>query len=153
MHELLKKDAKFSQDASYQTAFQCVKDVVVSDTTLQYFDASCPITVQVDASQVRLGTALLQDNNPVAFTSKALTEVKCHYANIECDMLAIVFRAEWLGTYAYGRPFTIESDHQPLELITKKKLADTPDWLQYMLLCLQGYGYGLHYCPGKEMAL
>ena len=42
LHELLKKDAVFSWDASYQTAFQCVKDAVISDTTLQYFDASCP---------------------------------------------------------------------------------------------------------------
>ena len=34
LHELLKKDTKFSWNASYQTAFQCVKDAVVSDTTL-----------------------------------------------------------------------------------------------------------------------
>ena len=34
VHELLKKDAEFSWDISYQTAFQCVKDTVVSDTTL-----------------------------------------------------------------------------------------------------------------------
>ena len=76
LHELLKKDAEFSWDASYQTAFQHVKHVVVSDTTFQYFDASCQITVQVDASQVQLEATLLQDNNPVAFTSKALTELE-----------------------------------------------------------------------------
>ena len=69
--ELCQKDAEFSWNASYQTAFQCVEDAVVSDTTLQYFDASYPITVQVDASQVGLGAALFQDN-------KALTEVECH---------------------------------------------------------------------------
>ena len=34
LHELLEKDAEFSWDASYQTAFQHVKDAVVSDTTL-----------------------------------------------------------------------------------------------------------------------
>ena len=28
-----------------------------------------------------------------------------------------------------------------------------PAQLQHMLLCLQGYDYILHYCPGKEMAL
>ena len=33
-HELLKKDAEFSWDASYQTAFHHDKDAVVSDTTL-----------------------------------------------------------------------------------------------------------------------
>ena len=26
-------------------------------------------------------------------------------------------------------------------------------WLQCMLLCLQGYDYIIHYCPGKEMVL
>ena len=154
LHELLKKDVEFSWDTSYKTAFQCIKDAVVSNTTLQYIDASCPITVQVDASQVRLGASLLQDNKlPVAFTSKALTEVKCHFANIECAMLHVVFRAEQFRTYVYGRPFTIESDHKPLESITKKSLADTPAHLQCMLLCLQGYDYVLHYHPGKEMAL
>ena len=70
MCELLKNDAEYSWDASYQTACQHVKDAVVSDTTLWYFDASCPITVQVDASQIRLGAALLQNNKPVAFSSK-----------------------------------------------------------------------------------
>ena len=77
MCELLKKDAKFNWDASYQAAFQCVKDAFVIDTTLQYFDASCPITGQVDASQVGLGATLPQDQKPVAFISKALTEAEC----------------------------------------------------------------------------
>ena len=68
-------------------------------------------------------------------------------------MFAVFFRAEQFMVYVYGRPFTIESDHRPLESITKKCLADTPAWLQHMLLCLQGYDYVLHYCPGKGMAL
>ena len=143
LHELLQKDAELSWDAYYQTAFQYVKDAVISDTTLQYFDASCPITVQADTSHVGLGAVLLQDKMPVAFASKALIEVECHYANIECEMLAVVFSAEWFRTYACGRPFTIESDHKPLESITKKSLADTPAQLQCMLLHLQGYDYVL----------
>ena len=153
LHELPKKDAEFSWDAPYQTAFQCIKDAVVSDTALQYLDASCPITVQVDASQARLGAALCQDNKPVAFASKALTEIEHCYANIECEMLAAVFRTEWFRTFAYGRPSTIKSDHKPLESITKKSLGDTSAWLQCMLLCLQGYDYVLCYHPEKEMAL
>ena len=68
-------------------------------------------------------------------------------------MLAVVFRAEWFRTYVYGRPFTIASDHMPLESITLKSLTDKPAQLQYMVLCLQGYDYILCYCPGKEMAL
>ena len=55
--------------------------------------------------------------------------------------------------YVYGRSFTIESGHKPLESISQKNLADTPAHLQCMLLCLQGYNYTIHYHPSKEMAL
>ena len=49
--------------------------------------------------------------------------------------------------------FTIESDHKPLKSISKKNLADTPAQLQCMMLCLQGYDFTIHYCPGKEMVI
>ena len=47
----------------------------------------------------------------------------------------------------------IESDHKPLESISRKNLADMPAWLQCMMLCLQGYDFTIHYCPGKEMVI
>ena len=68
-------------------------------------------------------------------------------------MLAVVFGTKWFRTYVYGRSFTIQSYHKPLESITKKILADTSAQLQHMLLHLQGYDYVFCYCPGKEMAL
>ena len=68
-------------------------------------------------------------------------------------MLAAVFRAERFHTYIYGRSFPIESDHKPLESISRKNLADTPAWLQCMMLCLQGYDFTIRYCPGKEMVI
>ena len=153
LHELLKEDTDFTWNATYDTAFQHVKDAVISDTTLQYFDPSLPMTIQVDAAQVGLGAALLQTHKPVAFASKAVTNTECYYANIEREMLAVISRAERFRTYVYGRSFTIESDHKPLESISQKNLADTPAQLQHMLLCLWGYDYILHYCPSKEMAL
>ena len=135
------------------TTFEWVKEAVVSDTTLRYFDPSLPVTIQVDASQVGLGAALLQNGKPIAFASKALTETEHRYTNIEREMLAAVFGAERFHTYVYGWSFTIESDHKPLESISKKNLADTPAQLQCMMLCLQGYDFTIHYCPGKEMVI
>ena len=99
--ELLKKDANFTWNASYKAAFQQVKEAVVSDTTLRYFDQSLPVTIQVDASQVGLGAALLQNNKPIAFASKALTDAECRYANIEREMLAVVFGAEILHLHLW----------------------------------------------------
>ena len=81
--ELLKKDTDFNWNCTYHATFQHVKEVVVSDTTLRYFNPSFPMTIQVDASQVGLSAALLQNGKPVAFASKALTKTKCQYANIE----------------------------------------------------------------------
>ena len=109
--------------------------------------------MQVDALQVGLGAALLQNGKPMAFASKALTETKCQYANIEREMVAAIFRAERFQTYIYGRSFTIESDHKPLESISQKNLADTPAHLQCMLLHVEGYDYTICYHPSKEMAL
>ena len=153
LQELLRKDANFTWNASYEAAFQRVKQAVVSNTTLRYFDLSLPVTIQVNASQVGLGAALLQGNKPVAFTSKTLTDAECRYTNIEREMLAVVFGAERFCTYVYGQSFTIESDHKLHESISRKNLADMPAWLQCMMLCLQGYDLTIHYCPGEEMVI
>ena len=59
LHELLKKDTDFTWNCTYDAAFKHVKEVVISDTTLRYFDPSLPVTIQVNASQVGLGAALL----------------------------------------------------------------------------------------------
>ena len=83
LHELLKKDTDFSWNCTYNAAFQWVKEAVISDTTLRYFDPSLPVTIQVDASQVGLGAAFLQNGKPMAFASKTLTKPECQYANIE----------------------------------------------------------------------
>ena len=80
LQELLRKDADFTWNASYEATFQQVKQAIISDTTLRYFDLSLPVTIQVNASQVGLGTALLQNNKPIAFASKALTDAECRYA-------------------------------------------------------------------------
>ena len=94
LHELLKKDTDFIWNCTYDAAFQWVKEAVISDTTLRYFDPSLPMTIQVNASQVGLGAALLQNGKPIAFASKALTKTECQYENIEREILAAIFGAE-----------------------------------------------------------
>ena len=125
LRELQKKDAEFIWDASYDRAFEKIKDAVTADTILRYFNTEKPVVVQVDASQTGLGAALLQEGKPVAFASKSLTPTEQRYANIEREMLAVVFGIEKFHTFVYGRSFLIESDHKPLEAISQKKLADS----------------------------
>ena len=68
-------------------------------------------------------------------------------------MLACVFVAKRFDTYIFGRKVVIESDHKPLEMISRKNLAAAPVRLQRMLLQLQRYDYTISYRPGKEMTL
>ena len=59
--------------------------------SLNYFNPSKETSLQVDASNKGLGTVLLQEGKPIAFASKALTELEQRYANIERELLAVVF--------------------------------------------------------------
>ena len=45
LQELLRKDANFTWNASYEAAFEQVKEAVISDTTLRYFDPSLSVTI------------------------------------------------------------------------------------------------------------
>ena len=109
--------------------------------------------IQVNASGKGLGAALIQDDGPVTFTSKALTPTEQCYANNERELLACVFGAERFRTYVFGRHFMIESDHKSLEQISMKNLADAPVRLQRMLLRLQDYDFTIKYRPGEEMVI
>ena len=99
LHELLKKDTEFTWNQSYQNAFDTVKCLVYTDTTLGYFDVHKPITINVDASQKGLSATLLQEGYPVAFAPKALTPVENQYANIQYEITGCVFGVEWFHIY------------------------------------------------------
>ncbi|CAB3991427.1 transposon Tf2-1 poly [Paramuricea clavata] len=111
------------------------------------------VVLQVDASSKGLGAVLLQENKPIAFAPKALIPAESRYANIERELLAVVYGCEKFHTYLYGRQFVVESDHRPLEQIQKKNLDMAPPRLQRMLLRLQPYDCIIKYKPGKEMVI
>ena len=69
---------------------------------------------------------LIKDNKIVAFASKRLTDTESRYANIERELLAVVFGCERFHTYVYRKEFQIESDHKPLENIQNKNIAQAP---------------------------
>ena len=155
LRAMLKQEAVFTWDEMANASFQKIKDLIAKIATkpLCYYDRRKPVTVQADPSQRGLGACLLQDGQPIAYTSKSLTDTETRYANIERELLAIVFACPWFNTYVLGRPFTVESDHKPLEMIHQKSLASAPPRLQRMLLQLQQYDVTIRYRPGKEMLL
>ena len=121
---------------------------------LRYYNLEEPVTIQCDALQSGLGAALLQNGQPIAYASRALTSAETRYAQIEKELLAIVFACEKFEPYVFGRYVVhVEMDHKPLEAIVRKPLNAAPQRLQRMLLRLQKYNLELKYKKGQDMFL
>lgn len=96
---------------------------------------------------------LLQDNHPVAFSSRSLTDAETRYAQIEKEMLSIVHACTKFHHYIFGKSVTVYNDHKPLEDIFKKSLLATPMRIQRMRLRIQWYDLTVRYRKGKDMEL
>ena len=108
---------------------------------LRYYNVKEPVTIQCNASQTGLGASLLQNGQPVAYASRALSSAETRYAQIEKELLAIVVACERFETCIYGRDVVhVDSDHKPLETIVLK-------------LRLQKYNLELRYKKGCDVFL
>lgn len=151
--QLTRKGIEFCWTADHDEAFRRLKEALTNTPVLRYFDPQLETTVQCDASQSGLGAALMQRGQPVAYASRALTATEQNYAQIEKELLSVVFGMTKFHHYVYGRHTYAESDHKPLEVIMKKPIQDTPKRLQRMLLQLQQYHLTITYTRGKDMFL
>ena len=155
LRALLKKENCFAWDENTNTCFQKIKSQLQEALLrpLRYYDWSKPVTLQCDASLKGLGACIIQNRQPIMFASKSLMDTETRYANIERELLAIVYGCEKFHTYLYSRTFIVEMDHKPLGMISLKNLTVAPAQLQRMLLCLQQYDLVITYQPGREMLL
>ena len=151
LRRLTNKDAEWSWEKEQKEAFEKIKELVTSSQVLGYYSQSKPLYLQCDASQSGLGCALLQEGRPICYASRALTPAETKYAQIEKEMLAIVFGMRRFHTYTFGRHTIVLSDHKPLEIITKKPLENAPRRIQGMMLKLQMYDIDVRYQKGSEM--
>ena len=150
----MQSDVLWVWNEAQQTAFEKLKEMVTRTPVLRYYNLKEEVTLQCDASQSGLGAALMQNGQPVTYASRALTPAETHYAQIEKELLSIVFACDRFDAFVYGRDLVnVETDHKPLEAVFIKPLAATPMRLQRMLLRLQKYNLQVKYKKGKEMLL
>jgi len=153
LHNLLKKDVNWSWSKAQEESFKKVKSTIATETTLILYDPNKAVTIENDASDYGIGSVLLQDNKPIAYASRSLSECEKRYAQIEKEMLAIVFGLQKFHHYVYGRQVKIITDHKPLTSIVLKNLSKAPKRLQSMLLKIQDYNYSLDYKPGTSIPI
>ena len=148
---LVKADVHFEWDHSAANALSQVKNILSTEPVLQFFNPSISSVIQADASQHGLGACLLQQGKPIAYASRSLSISERNYAQIEKELLAIVFSCTKFHQYIYGFHTKVQTDHKPLEVIFKKPLHQISPRLQRMMLRLQKYDLDVKYVKGKYL--
>ena len=151
LRDLLKEKNEWVWQPEHQNCFDKLKDACSSKPTLAYYDVKKPVKISCDSSQHGLGAVCLQENKPVAYASRSLSDMEQRYAQIEKELLAIVYACERFHHYIYGRTALVESNHKPLESIFQKPLHQSPLRLQRMLLKLQRYDLKVTYKKGTQL--
>ena len=96
---------------------------IVSAPILVCYNPKKQTVLKTNASMKGLGACLLQDEKPVYFDSKELTDVQKGYAAIELESLAIAWAMEKFHHFLYASHFILETDQKPLEAIFQKVLT------------------------------
>jgi hypothetical protein len=77
-------------DPIHQQAFDEVKATIAKDVVLAYPDFMKPFEIYTDASTMQLGAVITQDNRPIAFLGRKLSETQTKYSVTKIKLLAIV---------------------------------------------------------------
>ena len=116
----------------------------------QHYSLQEEVTIQYDASQTGLGAALLQNDKPIEYASRALTTTEIRYVQIEKELLAIAFACQHFDAYIFRRQTVhVETDQKHLVSIVKKPLHEAPSRPQRLLLKLQRYTLIIKYKAGS----
>ena len=99
----------------------------------------------------------LNENNiptkPVAFASKTLTSAEHNYANIECELLGVVFGVLHFKHFTFGNEVNIITDHKSLVSLLKKSLAACSFRLSRLILKIVDYPLKVMYQPGRKIVI
>lgn len=154
LRELTKNSVDWSWKEEHEKEFLNLKNLIATAPVLKIYDQSKPLVIQTDASKDGLGCVLLQEGRIVSSASRCLTKSEIRYAQIEKELLAIVFATERFNQYIYGGKTTVvNSDHKPLVNIFKQDLDKATARLQRMLLKLLKYNIQIEYMPGRDLLI
>ena len=127
-----------------------MKNSIANLPVLRLFDQSLPVLLSVDAN-MGVGAVLLQNGQPLEFELRNLTDTQQQYAQIEKEVLTVLFGLQRFHQYVYGQTVIVETDHKPLLGIVNKAIMLCSPRIQRMRLLLHTYEFNLVYKPGKEL--
>ena len=107
LQNLTKSDVPWNWSEVQESAIHELKSMITQTPVLAFYDLTKELVIENDACEYGLGSVLLQNDIPIAYASRSLSDTETRYAQIEREMLAMVFGLEKFHHYVYGRHGTL----------------------------------------------
>jgi hypothetical protein len=107
-----------------------------------------PFTVETDASGQGLGAVLMQDDKPIAFLSKPLSNAHKFLSIYEKEFLALIMAVKRWHPYLQRQEFIIKIDHKSLAYLNEQTLQY--DLQRKAMTRLMGLQFKIQYRKKKE---
>ncbi|UYV69337.1 hypothetical protein LAZ67_6003267 [Cordylochernes scorpioides] len=139
-HRIDKEDTKpiKALQEKQEKASQTLKTALLSPPILGHFNPNAPTYVHTDASNIGIGSTLVQDiggeEKVISYLSHTLNKAEQNYSTTEKECLAVVWSMSKLRPYLYGRHFKIVTDHHALCWL--KNLKDPTDCVNMPRRCI-----------------
>ena len=115
LFRLTEKHVPFIWKEDEQTAFETMKDILITAPVMAYPSPTATFILDTDASNVGIGAVLSQvidgDEKVIAYGSRTLTKAERQYCVTRRELLAVVFFTKYFKHYLTGRKFLLRTDH------------------------------------------
>ena len=145
--DLTKKD-NFLWGETAREAFNQLKKIMTTSPVLVLPNFSIPFEVECDAAGRGIGAVLMQNKQPIAYFSKALSDNNLAKSVYEKELMALVLSIQHWRHYLLGKEFVVYTDHKSLKHFLQQRIS-SPDQ-QCWLAKLLGYQFEVKYKPGPE---
>ncbi|XP_049511412.1 uncharacterized protein LOC125939922 [Dermacentor silvarum] len=143
---------KVSWNAEREAAFETLKQALASGPIVKAPDLKRGFILRSDASDTCIGAVLMQEHNqvlhPVSYASRQLLPREQNYSAIERECLALVWAIERFHIFLYGTHFIVQTDHQPLQYLSRAKHLNSR--VLRWSLALQEYTFHVEHIKGSE---
>ena len=148
IRELAKDKVPIDLGPEHEQAFTQMKKEISSAPVLAYYNPKKQAMLQTDASIKGLGSCELQEDKPVCFACKALTDAQKGYEAIELELLAVAWTMEKFHHFLYASHFILETDQKLLEAMLSKSLNQATPRLPWILIRTFVYHFTVRYISG-----
>jgi hypothetical protein len=144
----LLKNNSFTLTPTIAQDFQTLKMAMCTTPVLALPDFTRTFVLECDASGKGIGTILMQEGRPLAFTNKQLSEQILGKSIYEKEMLVILHVVDLWRPYLLEKHFQNKTGHQSLKYFLEQHISSPEK--QKWVTKIFGYDYEIIYKKGKD---